>query len=112
MMSSGFVDWGCGGIARSPVEVVLQRIERAVPVAGQRGQELLRYLHRGGPQPVPHPAPFSRFGPHQAGLGQQCQVLGNRLPGDRQPPPGRWPWPGPARPARLGWPAGSGRPAR
>jgi hypothetical protein len=39
MMSPGFVDWGCGGIASNPVEVVLQRVERAVPVAGQRGQD-------------------------------------------------------------------------
>ena len=62
MMSPGFVDWGFSGIASNPVEVVLQRVERAVPVAGQRGQELLRHLHRGGPELVPHPAPFPRFG--------------------------------------------------
>jgi hypothetical protein len=64
--------------------VVLQRVEPAVPVAGQRGQELLRHLHRGRAQPVPHPAPLSRFGRHQAGVGEQRQVLGDRLPGDRQ----------------------------
>jgi len=71
-MSSGFV------------EVILQRPERGVPVAGQRGQELLRHLHRRRAQPVAHPAPLPRLGCHQAGLGQQSQVLGDRLPGDRQ----------------------------
>jgi len=80
MMSSGFVTWD----GACPVEVVLQRAERAVPVAGERGQELLRHLHRGGAQPVSHPAPLPRLGRHQAGLGQQGQVLGDRLPGDRQ----------------------------
>jgi hypothetical protein len=68
-----------------PVEVTLERVERAVPVAGQRGQKLLRHLHGRGVQPVAHPAPLPRLGRHQAGLGQQGQVLGDRLPGDRQP---------------------------
>jgi hypothetical protein len=63
-MCSGFVR--LGGAA---VEVVLQCAERAVPVAGQRGQELLRHLHRRGAQPVPHPAPLPRLSCHQAGLG-------------------------------------------
>jgi hypothetical protein len=84
MMSSGFLEWGCGGPASTPVEVVLQRVERAVPVAGQRGQELLCHLHRRRAQPVPHPAPLPRFGRHQADLGQQGQVFGDRLPRDRQ----------------------------
>jgi len=64
--------------------VVLQRVERAIPVAGQRGQELLRHLHWRGAQPVPDPAPLPRFGRHQADLGQQGQVFGDRLPRDRQ----------------------------
>ena len=68
----------------TPVEVVLQRAERAVPVAGKRGQELLGHLHRGGAQPVSHPTPLSRFGRHKPGLGQQGQVLCDRLPRDRQ----------------------------
>ena len=58
-MSFGFVR--LGGAA---VEVVLERAERAVPVAGQRGQELLRHLHRRGAQPVAHPAPLPRLGCH------------------------------------------------
>jgi hypothetical protein len=66
------------------VEMVLQRVERAVPVAGQRGQELLRHLHRLRAQPVPHPPPLPRLGLDQPCLGQQGQVLGDRLPGDRQ----------------------------
>jgi hypothetical protein len=83
-MSSGFAGQGCGGPLRRPVEVVLQRLERAVPIAGQRGQELLRHLHRGRVQPVAHAAPLARFGRQEAGLGQQGQVLGDRLPRDRQ----------------------------
>jgi hypothetical protein len=43
----------------------------SVPVARQRGQELLRHLHRRGAQPVPHPAPLTRLGPYQASVGQQ-----------------------------------------
>ena len=43
--------------------MVLQRVEPAVPVAGQRGQELLRHLHRRGAQPVAHPASLARLGP-------------------------------------------------
>ena len=77
---------GCGGAAGVPVEVILQRAERAFPVAGQRGQELLRHLHRGRAQPVAHPAPLAGLGRHQARLGQQGQVLGDRLTGDRQAP--------------------------
>jgi len=72
------------GRAGTPVEVILQRAERAVPVARERGQELLRHLHRRGVQPVAHPAPLPRLGRHQAGLGQQGQVLGDRLPRDWQ----------------------------
>src|SRR5215471_5204544 len=83
MISSGSLS-GAGGPRIAPVEVVLQRLERAVPVAGQRGQELLCYLHGSRSQPVPHPAPLPPFGRDQAGLGQQAQVLGDRLPGDRQ----------------------------
>jgi hypothetical protein len=78
MLSSGFVRWG------GSVQVLLQRGERAVPVAGQGGEELLRHLHRSRAQPVAHPAPLARLGRHQAGLGQQRQVLGDRLPRDRQ----------------------------
>ena len=40
------------------VEMVLEGIELAVPVPGQRGQELLRHLHGGGAKPVAHPAPL------------------------------------------------------
>jgi hypothetical protein len=69
----------------SAAEMVLQRVEPAVPVTGQRGQKLLRHLHRRGAQAVPYPAPLALFGRHQAGLGQQGQVLGDRLPRDRQP---------------------------
>ena len=65
------------------VEVPLERLERAVPVARQRGQELLCHLHRGRAQPVAHPAPLPRFCCHQAGLGEQGEVLGDRLPRDR-----------------------------
>jgi hypothetical protein len=72
------------GSASTLAEVIFQRLERAVPVARQRGQELLRHLHRRRAQPVPHPAPLTRLGRHQARLGQQRQVLGDRLPGDRQ----------------------------
>src|SRR5262249_6318217 len=68
----------------TPVEVVFERAERAVPVAGQRSQKLLCHLHRRRPQPVPHPAPLPRLGRYQAGLGQQAQMLGDRLPRDRQ----------------------------
>jgi hypothetical protein len=55
----------------SLIQEVPQRAEPAVPVARQRGQELLRHLHRGGVQPVPHPAPLTRLGRYQAGLGQR-----------------------------------------
>src|SRR5689334_11644484 len=75
MMPSGFVQRGSGG----PVEVVLQGTERAVPVAGQGGQELLGHLHRRGTHPVADPAPLPGFGGDQAGLGEQGQVLGDRL---------------------------------
>ena len=48
-----------------PVEVAGERIERAVPVAGERGQELLRHLHRRGAQPdsAPGAAPPARPSP-------------------------------------------------
>jgi len=46
MVSSGWWKRGGGGLRRGPVEVIFQRAERAVPVARQRGQELLRHLHR------------------------------------------------------------------
>ena len=59
--------------------MLFERAERAVPVAGQRGQELLRCLHRRRAQPVPHPAPLPRLGRHQADVGEQGQVLGDRL---------------------------------
>ena len=65
-------------------EVIFQCVERAVPVAHQRGQELLRHLHRRRPQPVPHPAPLpgSALTRPASAAGP---VLGGRLPGDRQP---------------------------
>src|SRR5215471_20704155 len=66
MMSSGFVQRGRGGRAGGPVEVVLQRAERALPVAGERGQELLGHLHRRRLYPVADPAPFPGFGGDQA----------------------------------------------
>src|SRR5215831_5701584 len=53
MSSPGFVRWGGGGPAGIPVEVVLEGAEGVVPVAAERGQELLGYLHRCRPQPVP-----------------------------------------------------------
>src|SRR5258708_8945195 len=73
MVSSGFVEWGCGGLARGPVEVVRQRIERVVPVAGQRGQELLCHLHRRrtDPGPPPPPPPLSR--PSHTALAHPAQ---------------------------------------
>jgi hypothetical protein len=46
-MSSGFVGSDGAGLASGSLEVVLQCLEGAVPVAGQRGQELLGHLHRG-----------------------------------------------------------------
>jgi len=73
------------GLERRPVKMVLQGAERAIPVARQRGQELLRYLHRRGAQPVPDAAPLARLARDQAGLGQAAQVLGDPLPGDWQP---------------------------
>jgi amino acid efflux transporter len=57
-----------GRLGRS--EVAPQRVQPPVPVAGQRGEELLRDAHGGGPEPVAHPAPLPRFGRHQAGLGE------------------------------------------
>ena len=109
----GFLERGCCGLASGPVEVLCQRLERAVPVAGQRGQELLRHLHRRRTEPVPHPAPLAGFGRHQAGLGQQGQVLGDRLPRDRQPiGQVRGRRRAARRPARPGWRGGSGRPGR
>jgi hypothetical protein len=57
------------GWRQLPVEVVGQRVEGAVPVAGQRGEELLGLLHRGGEQPVADSATLSRFGGDQAGVG-------------------------------------------
>src|SRR5258706_6411393 len=84
MVSSGFLECGCGGLARGPAAVVRQRIERVVPIAGQRGQELLCHLHRCRTEPVPHPAPLSVFGRHQADLGQQGQVFRDCLPRNRQ----------------------------
>ena len=70
---------------RSAVQVILQRLQVAVPVAGQGGEELLRHLHRCGVQPEHHPTLLARLRDHQAGVGQQAQVLGDALPGDRQP---------------------------
>ena len=71
--------------SRTPVEVLLQGVQRAVLVAGQRGQKLLRDLHWRGAQPVADPPPLAGFGRHQARVGQQGQVLGDCLPCDRQP---------------------------
>jgi hypothetical protein len=82
---SHYVLRSCAEPADIPVEVALERVERAVPVAGEGGQELLRHLHGRRVQPVAHPAPLPRLGRYQASLGQQGQVLGDRLPGDRQP---------------------------
>ena len=66
-----------------------QRLERAVPVAGECGQELLCNLHRRRTQPVPHPTPLACSAVTNAGVGQQRQVLGDCLPRDRQPSGGR-----------------------
>jgi hypothetical protein len=84
-MLSGFLERSCCGLANGLVEVLRQRLERAVPVAGERRQELLRHLHRRRTEPVQHPAPLAVFGRYQAGLSHQGQVLGDRLPGDWQP---------------------------
>src|SRR3712207_7005409 len=54
---------------------------RSVPVAGQGAQELLGHLHRGRVEAVADAAALARLGDHQAGLGQQGQMLGDRLPG-------------------------------
>ena len=81
VVRSGPCEQAGGWPLSTPVEVVGQGAESAVPVAGQRGQELLRHLHRRQPQPVAHPAPLSRLGRYQAGLGQQGQMLGYCLPG-------------------------------
>ena len=45
--------------------MVLQRVEAAVPVAGERGEELLRDPHGGRAQPVADPAAFAGL----AGMG-------------------------------------------
>ena len=56
--------------AGSAAEMVFQCVQSGVPVAGQRGQELLCHLHRRGAQPLAHPASLARFGGHDADLGQ------------------------------------------
>ena len=68
----------------SAAEVVFQCVQPGVPVAGQRGQELLRHLHGRGAQPVAHPASLARLGGDEADLGQQRQVLADRLSGGGQ----------------------------
>jgi hypothetical protein len=65
-------------------EVVFQRIEPVVPVVGERGKELLRELDWCRPQAVADSAAFARLGGHQASVGHEGQVLGDRLAGDRQ----------------------------
>ena len=67
-----------------PVEVVLERLETVVPVVGQRGQELLRHLHGRGVEPVADPPPLAGLGDHETRVGQQDEVLGDRLARDRQ----------------------------
>ncbi len=62
---------GQGGSLSTPVEVAGQCAEWAVPVAGQRGEELLGHLHRCRLQPVADPAPLAGFGAHQPGPGQR-----------------------------------------
>ena len=76
--------FGVGWAAAAASRWSWSAFELAVPVPGQGGQELLRHLHGRGAKPVSHPAPLPRFGSHQPGLGQQRQVLGDGLTGDRQ----------------------------
>src|SRR5262245_40900306 len=66
------------------LQVVLQRVERAVPVACEPGQDLFRHSHRRRAKLVPHPPALPLLCCHQASLGQQRQVLGDRLPGNGQ----------------------------
>src|SRR6476619_5099170 len=56
------VIWSPMGSPRFPVEVCGERVELSVPVAGERGEELLRERHRGGLQPVADPPPFTGLG--------------------------------------------------
>jgi hypothetical protein len=65
--------------------VVLQSIEPVVPVAGERGEELLRELERCGPQVVADSAAFARLGGHKASAGHEGEVPGDGLAGDRRP---------------------------
>src|SRR6478736_10107694 len=67
------------------VEVLFERVEPVVPVAGERGEELLRHLHGCGPEAIADPTPLTGFRGEQAGVQQQGHVFGDRLPGDRQP---------------------------
>ena len=62
-----------------------QPVERAVPVGGERGQVGLRHLDWLRPVPVGHPSPAAGVAGHQARVGEQGRVLGDALPGDRQP---------------------------
>lgn len=53
------------------VEVVSQRVEAGVPVAGEGGEELLGQLDGRTVQAVPNPTPFAGLGDDQPGIGQQ-----------------------------------------
>jgi hypothetical protein len=64
--------------------VVFQSIEPVVLVVGERGEELLRELDRCRPQAVAESAAFAWLGGHEASVGHEGEVLGDRLAGDRQ----------------------------
>jgi hypothetical protein len=51
--------------------VVPESLKPAIPVVPQRGQELLRHLHRRGVEPVADPPPLTGFGGHETRVGQQ-----------------------------------------
>ena len=63
--------------------MVPQRLETVVPLVGQRGQELLGHLNGGGVEPVADPPPLAGFGAHETRVGQQDEVLRDRLARDR-----------------------------
>ena len=65
-------------------EVALQGVEAVVPLVGEYGEELLGESHRSGAQPVADSAALAGLGLDQAGVGHEGEVLGDRLPADRQ----------------------------
>src|ERR1700730_12866733 len=73
------VPFVCGENSGGPVEVVLKRLETAVPVVAPRAQEPLRTLAMRRTPPVSPPSPLAGFGGHETRVGQQDEVFGDRL---------------------------------